>query len=261
MSNYFKCEPNIRCVGAECCTAADTQPALSVGDFYRLSKLTREPIGQIWNEKGAFRFSHFDGMEPGVFLAMPSLTTEPCAYLTGEHRCGVYAQRPLVCSGFPFLDFLDPEELRKKRERYKCMGDVEISQEQEAFARDIDELMRIEAINEVAIFWKGTPLYISAGTVEEYMDLAVEAIEMQRDRDPQNNLGRTSKLLRAIDEISDIAERGVPITAQRYVGLLEPVVYAIHVDDIAERLENLDEALLALYEETTKKYKEILRRL
>ncbi len=261
MSNYFKCEPNIRCVGAECCTAADTQPVLSVGDFYRLSKITGEPIGQIWKEKGAFRFSHFDGMENGVFLAMPSLKTEPCTYLTRELRCGVYAQRPLACSAFPVLDFLDPEELAKKRVRYSCTRDVEISQEQEAFARDIDALMRVEAVNDMNFFWRRKPLYISVGTIGAYMELAVQALNLQMARDPKNSMSRSDKLVRAVTEMSDIAEQNKPITNQRYTGLLEPVVYAIHVDDIAERLENLDEALLALYQETTKKYKEILRRL
>ncbi|MEK6867739.1 MAG: hypothetical protein AABX98_02855, partial [Nanoarchaeota archaeon] len=134
------------------------------------------------------------------------------------------------------------------------------SQKQKVFAEEIDAIMRIEAVNEVNFFWNRKPLYISVRTIGEYMTLAVQALNLQMSHDPQNTAHRSKKLLKVVNEMLNVAESEEPIT-HGDVTILEPVVYAIHVDDIAARLENLDEALIALYEETTRKYKEILGRV
>ncbi|MDI6721503.1 MAG: hypothetical protein QMD85_03870, partial [Candidatus Aenigmarchaeota archaeon] len=76
--SYFRCDPINLCNGASCCTSMETKPALSVGDYIRLSKLTGEAPDRIWQEKGDVALYRDDDMDNGEYLILLSLPHDPC---------------------------------------------------------------------------------------------------------------------------------------------------------------------------------------
>jgi len=110
MAREFECDPEKYCGNAECCRSKDTVPGLGVGDLYRLSSYTREPIVHLWHTKGDVCLTESKGSNE--FPVNLGLLHDPCPYLNRDHSCSVYEARPLGCATFPLNLFL-PSKLNQ----------------------------------------------------------------------------------------------------------------------------------------------------
>lgn len=99
-TKYFRCDPRELCEGAQCCRSLETSPALSLGDYVRLSEYTGLPISKIWHDNGDVYAYPVLGNQ---FQATLGLLHDPCPYLKNDLKCGVYEMRPSGCAGFPLI--------------------------------------------------------------------------------------------------------------------------------------------------------------
>lgn len=257
MTKYFECKPTILCKGADCCTTPETKPALSVGDYLRLSWFTQEPVVDIWRNKGDIAVNSFPDLKEGHFLVSLSLLHDPCPYLSKEYKCAVHETRPLGCGSFPIMLFKrKSQELEGIYNGYRCLQNVQPRPEQLQLTNDLEQILKEEAELDIRFFWEGSPVYINASTVGAFSELALEALRSQKTRDPQEKYRRTQTLIRALDRMQSIIEekKGVHLSAIEYSALLSPVMFAILEERVAQRLENLPSEAIEAYKKTTEQW-------
>ena len=260
--SYFECRPTELCEGARCCTSNETQPALIVFDYLRLSESTGKPIGDIWREKGSICFTPLSSTaELGAVLG---LLHDPCPYLDADYHCSVYEKRPLGCTDFPFI-------LLNKRSAqvgtayndYDCLQGVCLSSKQRSFSENMLRLYRDCTQMELELFWNNDPPVFQIPTTTEIAQLLIDAEKKQRARDPRGMNERTRIFSAAYTQSVGILEQlsvGIPVNPNTLTATLSHIVYALLEDDIAERLETLDEQLIAFYERNKRKFARTLRK-
>ena len=248
MTKYFECKTEL-CGGALCCTIPRSKPALSLGDFYRLSEHTGEPLPELWKSKGDL-FPYTGDLPAGLFCLTLSLLHDPCPYLK-ETKCEVHEIKPTGCANFP-----DPEFPHQKgsQEMYPCLRDVKLSSEQITRRKQLQDIQEIEVTAEAKYFWKEQPIVINAYTPSDFFELVGQAVKIQQKKDSPAQSPRSQRLILAADKMARLVESGdiktKGLTPFEYSSLLAPVVFPIFEEEVLEMLSNLDERLISLFEYT-----------
>ncbi len=265
-NKYFECKPGELCDGSTCCKTRGTKPALSVGDFIRLSEATGKPITELWKTKGDATITTYSNLRMGEFLVSLGLLHYPCPFLSQENRCTVYDTRPLGCASFPSL-LLEShsEQLDAHYSHYACLKGVKLSPRQKRFWKELDQIMFEEAGADIRFLWKNKPPYIHIPALGDYFKMAADAIIKQKERDPRADLCGSRRLIDTVNQMTGIVGRKEPdagpivFSTADFIDALTPVMYSIIEDDIAERLANLDKEALDFYKGTTARWKQLAR--
>jgi Fe-S-cluster containining protein len=248
MEKYFRCEPGTLCDGARCCRSIESVPALSLGDYFRLSEYAGEPMARIWRNRGEIALSDFNDLRECEFLVSLGLMHDPCPYLSEDLMCGVYDARPLGCAAFPFfLLARNDRQLKENYSGYGCLDGIGMSREQVEFARELNSIMIEDADLTFEFLWEGKPRYVHTPVLGDYIELCREAASLQIERDPGMQSERSKKLGRTISRMSGMIESGEfvnGLSADVYASMLRPVMFPIMEDEIAGKMENLPQEAL-----------------
>jgi Fe-S-cluster containining protein len=265
--NYFACRPGELCSGAACCTGQETLTALIVGDYIRLSNATGRSPAEISRKNGDVSLLDAEtllGMaarpkagrrEKGIYVVKLGLFHDPCPYLQSDRKCAVYGSRPMGCADFPLTIFRDRrDELGKYRAtgRFACMN-AKPSTDQLEFLRRLDEISIKEVAFEEMNFWN-PPLIADFSYAESYFGLANRALELEAARGMRPT-PRLERLMKAIETINKRRRSGEEIPVYE---CFHPIAYSLFEDEIARRLDALDEAALEFYRGTTEEYEQLL---
>src|SRR3989344_2743272 len=260
MPKYFECKPNVLCKGAYCCTSIDTQPELTLGDFFRLSSFTHEPIVDIWRNKGNISLSQMPNHPQGIYAISLGLQHSPCPYLSEDYRCTIHNSRPLTCAGFPVFNAsgkmghkIEEAELAN----YQCLKDIVMKQRQSILGKELYLILQAETFLEIEHLWNGTIKGVEFRTCQDYFDWIKQALKLQKERDSQLRSRKSLRLLQSAKTIVDLVEKDSIIDDMVVKHHLKYVVYAVREDEIAEMLANA-EKFKPYYEETTRRFREII---
>jgi Fe-S-cluster containining protein len=262
---YFKCDPENLCDKAECCRDTSALPGLSVGDYIRLSDHTGESITQIWRTKGSLTFSTAEEIAPGRWIAHLSLLHDPCPYLLDDYRCGVHDVKPIGCGSFPlYMMLTEPAEVEESYSHYRCLRNVQPRPEQAVLAKEMFQMMCAEQELDHHMFWKGWIPNVRFTTLTSYFEFFDKAVARQKERDPKGESERTKMLEEAIKTFRQLVEDGTVsqgIQYSVYKSLLGPIVFAYAEDEVAERMDTLDQRTIAAYRKNSKEWERILKKI
>ncbi|MBW2999956.1 YkgJ family cysteine cluster protein [Candidatus Woesearchaeota archaeon] len=260
---YFECKPNELCDGAHCCKSIETKLGAGLGDYIRLSKYTGEPMSQIWRTKGIADITSAKGtMRQGEFGINLGLLHDPCPYLSEDNKCSVYEVRPLDCGFFPLSLFvLHKDELEDTYAGYKCLQGVKPKPVQLMLGKELLKIMDEEVKLELDSFWGGKALRIYIPSVGDNSKLTVRAMDLMGKREYALHKERADKLLKAVQGLNRLFKTGEPIEARTYIHLLSPVIFTLMEDEIAKKLDNLDEHVIKLFNRTSKKWRKLASKI
>lgn len=266
---YFRCDPGRLCEGAKCCTSQETQPSLSLGDFIRLSDASGKPMESIWREDGDVCLSHFQGMMPaGVFVVSPGLFHDPCPYLTRDLKCGVYATRPLGCRDFPINNLASDEAWQERfpTATYRCMDNVRLTDQHQEYLSFLKIVLKEEGQLTLAYFFNNTPSFVQLNNTSLLDTYTIQAVNIQRARDPTAALPRSKRLIRHTERLAKVlhdmtAGRPREMMKDELANMMQPAIYTLVEDDFANRFARIDEKTKAKFRDLDKRLKEEDRRL
>lgn len=257
---YFRCDPHELCEGAACCKGLESQPTITLGDYFRLSAHTNQKMDQIWHQNGdIYLLRHND-----VYFLTLSLLHDPCPYLGEDLRCGVYESRPYICATFPVGLFQDhADQIDTHYKDYRCLRDVQLSPEQLELKRRLDVIKEREDTLEFELLWKpiGGPIYFDFPHMPAYFHLARSAVLKQIVRDPLRTSPRSRKLVDSIREMKRIKNGttgNIYLEGNLWRRLIYPAVFAAVEDEVGERLKSLTKADLEPFEETSAEMKKLI---
>jgi|SRR3989338_464638 len=252
--NNFVCKPGELCDGAACCT--DTYPAVTLGDYIRLSKYTGESVEGIWRTKGD---NHVTILlqPPGVVIATLGLLNHPCPYLTADFACGVYESRPMPCMAFPFTE--PSELLRKKDSLYRCLHNARFSEQQKSFAAEIEKITEEELKAEHEILWNNVQYAFKISTNEGYFRLANMALTAQAKKDIGAKSFRTQRLMEAVGKSRETMDGNkiLDLHPRKRAELMAPAIYAIMEEPVAQILASLDDSTMSYFQKTSERLKQL----
>jgi Fe-S-cluster containining protein len=267
-SGYFTCNPETLCEGAKCCKSIDTHPALTLGDFYRLSKIAEKPMEDIWKAVGDISLMQHPSLPNNLFAISLGMLHDPCPYLSPTYKCDVYDSRPLGCAGFPIIPYLsDKNNLLDKYSSYTCLQNLKPSPRQIRLGRELEQIMREETLLDKELFWHGQFKYMKIDTLADCLPLLKKAYESQMKRDPKNESFRTIRLARYLQEFDEqltaFNRQGDHFTIEcdKLCSLMSPLILAITEDSIAERVVELKNTISKAYDKSTKKYEILVKKM
>jgi len=255
----FKCDPRQFGCRAACCRSADTKPALTVGDYLRMSTATGESLSQLWLNRGNVNLTLVDKAE-SLFILTLGLRHDPCTFLSPEAKCKIYAMRPLACGSFPWYILIEkPEELLDGYSDLKCLKNVRNTPAQAELWRRMRPIMRTEAEAELRHFWTKGPSHISAKDTTIFYHLYKYAREYLAGPKPSYAMERVPILEEAIKKMETILKMSgrVVIPPHKLANLAQNVLFFWAAEAIAKQLDELTPAAKEAYKSTTEAWQEI----
>ena len=258
----FSCDPKIYCKKALCCRQSNFVPALTLGDYVRISGALNMDLKEFWQQRGAVAAAFRPDFKPHVYPVSLSVIFHPCTFLdTVKNLCEVHPARPLVCASFPAVLFdtemTSPEYLELMAPHYDCLRGAYATADQIDRSRKLKQISLGEQTWEWRLFPRDFHSVHAPGT--SFFKLAGEALGLQRARDPNGRLERTAVLFEAVNEMRRILSEEKPetFTLDVYLRLLSPVLFSIFQDKVSDVLENLDGQLIKSFLENGKLYSEL----
>jgi len=266
---YFKCDPDLYFCQATCCRSHHTQPSLSLGDFVRLSEEFKEPIPEIWRSKGSICLTARKELRNGEFILTLSLLHHPCPYLSSDDKCSIRHVRPLSCAGFPLsLYMYFPEQVTGYYKGLHCLQGARPKPAQVKLGKELFRLMMEESALEIDLMWGGKPKYLYMPRSSDFFKLAQKATDLQISRDPDSKSDRNEMILHSISSMTTIAEHFSSIGSKetrmdtsllRY--FVTPVIFSVFEDEIAEKLEKLEDQAKDVFRETSRKWRKLRKKM
>ncbi len=257
----FECNPVKLCEDHYCCRSNTTTPLLSVGDYFRLSQATGEPMTDIWLTKGDISILAFDMPQSNIVRLGLGLLHEPCPYL-GEEGCSVYDARPHGCISFPLVA-LSKGELSKCYSHLRCTKGITVTSKQKKTVDLLINLAESEYNADLEYFYKRetyTSLPLDCGGA---IMLLIRAIEQQDSIDPEHIQPASHRLVREgeafMERVKRSKEEAVGIDVNEYVAYLQPIYYAFFQQQFAENFDSLSSEAMDFYAASTRRVDELLR--
>jgi Fe-S-cluster containining protein len=262
--NTFVCDPENLCENASCCRSIHTKPILSVGDFYRLGKLTKQSPAQVWEEAGEVTFYRDSSFPQDTFLFGLGLMHDPCFYLDDNNQCQVYGQRPLGCGHFPINLLSDNDStLQTHFKIYQCLQGVTLSKTQLDQEKELEKIIGEEAELDLKYLWTKGPIYLNL-TFSQYTEKAEEALKLQSQRDPEKQSPKSQRLIRKVNEAIDLMESSseeVILHSNEFVDFWAPVLTSNFNTAIIEQFNRLSPESLAQYGKTSQQWVKLIQRM
>lgn len=264
----FKCDS--KACNSYCCRTIDTNVALSVGDFIRLSETLGKPIKDVWFEHGDMAVIPAprgpglpEVLEDFLMLGL-SLIHDPCHFLS-ENECSVYNSRPLCCSEFPLNVIKNQRGGIDGYKHLECVSSSKLSSDQRSFWKSIDGIMAHEAFLERMFLWGANAPLVPLGSMK---DLALILLPLGSKLKEKNNGVPEFQRERAINGVKAVMEIGNKMVNGQYgiedmrvlIQNLRPVLYFQLAGSLAEKIEATARKAEKQYELTSREYLNLIRK-
>ena len=254
---YFECKPGELCEDARCCQSRETKAALSIGDYFRLSELTGEPMVEIWQSKGSISMSPTPGMPSGHYTMNLGFDS-PCPYLS-EMKCSVYPARPIPCATFPLmLMTTNPEALNGENfKEYKCLQGVSPRPSEMKGFNEIHEIYVKEAELELRL-WPGR--FVDATDGGSFLEAFFSVVRAQKKKDPLAKERRLRNILKYADKVNSMMET-CKIHVLDYALAAGALVSCTLDEQVMRMLESINGKDLDILKRTSDDWRKILEKM
>ena len=128
--------------------------------------------------------------------------------------------------------------------------------------------MMEESVLESELMWEGKPEYLYMPRISDFLKLVEKAADLPDRRNPDSNSDRIEMATHSISSMATIAEYFASehsdsscMEVNLYRHFVTPVVFLVYEDEIAEKLEKLEDKAKDVFRETSRKWRKLRKKM